>query len=214
VGIAKRRWWLLTLPPVIGFFVALLYSASLKNTYQSEMLIQIVPQRVPDAYVRSTVTIRTEDRMDSLEAMVKSRGQLEQLIAEFDLWPEERAHLPLEDVVDHMRMAIGVSLVRPGRNMPPDSFYVRFMYGDPEIASIRMRATAGRLRTRPTSSSRPSSPRPRRGWKRTSARWSSSDSGMRDGCRRSPSSTCRPSAGIRHSCRVCSSLSRAIATAS
>jgi polysaccharide chain length determinant protein (PEP-CTERM system associated) len=135
VGIAKRRWWLLTLPPVIGFFVALLYSASLKNTYQSEMLIQIVPQRVPDAYVRSTVTIRTEDRMDSLEAMVKSRGQLEQLIAEFDLWPEERAHLPLEDVVDHMRMAIGVSLVRPGRNMPPDSFYVRFMYGDPEIAA-------------------------------------------------------------------------------
>ena len=37
-------------------------SATLPNLYQSEVLVAIVPQRVPDTFVRTTVTLRTEER--------------------------------------------------------------------------------------------------------------------------------------------------------
>src|SRR5215203_1602185 len=121
LSIVKRRWWIVAGAATVGLFVALTIARSLTDTYQSEMLIQIVPQRVPDAYVRSTVTMRTEDRMDALEALVKSRAQLERLVNEFDLYQEERRRMPLEDVIDAMRDVIVVDLVRPGRNMPPDS---------------------------------------------------------------------------------------------
>jgi polysaccharide chain length determinant protein (PEP-CTERM system associated) len=131
----KRRWWLLVTPALIGLFCALLVSSRLPDVYQSEMLIQIVPQRVPASIVQTTVPIKTEDRMDSLGERVKSRAQLERLITELNLYPAERTRLPMEDLVGRMRSSILVDLVRPGRYAPPDSFYVRFTYGDPEVAA-------------------------------------------------------------------------------
>lgn len=134
-AIAKRRWWIAVAPAAVGAMLALLVSASLPDTYQSEMLIQIVPQRVPDRLVPNIVTEKTEDRMDSLEAQVKSRAQLEQLIREFGLYREAGREATTEDLVDRMRRAIVVELVRPFRGMPPDSFYVRFTYHEPAVAA-------------------------------------------------------------------------------
>lgn len=137
--ILKRRIWLLLIPPAISLFGALIYSASLPNVYQSDMLIAIVPQRVPDAFVRSTVTLRTEERLDALAVQVTSRTLLEQLIREFDLYPVERLRLPMEDVVDAMRLAVAVELERPRRGPrgpeAPHAFHVRFTYTDPDVAA-------------------------------------------------------------------------------
>src|SRR5574339_446756 len=131
VSIAKRRWWLLPGPVVLCSFIALIVSSHVRDTYQSEMLIQIVPGRIPDRMVANTVPTRTEDRMDSLQALVKRRTELEKLIQEFNLYPQMRANAPLTDVVDTMRAAIAVEMVRPNRMLPPDSFYVRFTYPEP-----------------------------------------------------------------------------------
>jgi polysaccharide chain length determinant protein (PEP-CTERM system associated) len=127
--------WLIAVTLVLGSYGALVVSAQLRDMYRSEMLVQIVPQRVPDSYVQSTVTMRTEDRLESLSQQVMSRTQLERLITEFDLYPDERAKLPLEDVVDLMRSRIGRELVRPTRNEPADAFYLRFTYPDARVAT-------------------------------------------------------------------------------
>jgi protein tyrosine kinase modulator len=66
---------------------------------------------------------------------VTSRTQLEQMIREFDLFPRERARLPMETVVDTMRSSISVELVRSARNEPVDAFHVKFTYGDPDVAT-------------------------------------------------------------------------------
>lgn len=103
------------------------------------MLIAIVPQRVPDAFVRTTVTMRTDERLDAITVQVTSRTLLEQLIEEFNLYPEERGGLPLEDVIQQMRAAIQVELERPRRGPrgpePPSAFHVRFTYTDPQVAA-------------------------------------------------------------------------------
>jgi polysaccharide chain length determinant protein (PEP-CTERM system associated) len=144
VGLGKRYWWIVVATTVIGAFAALMVSASEKDIYQSEMLIQIVPQRVPDAIVRSTVTVKTEDRMDSLEAQVKSRTSMERLIREFNLYPADVASMPMEDVVGKLRGAIEIELVRAARHLPADAFYVKFTYSDRGIAQ-RVTSAVGNL---------------------------------------------------------------------
>ena len=137
--ILRRRVWLLVVPPILALFVALLVSATLPNLYQSEMLIAIVPQRVPDTFVRSTVTLRTEERLDAITSQITSRTVIEQMINEFDLYDEERGQLPMEDVVQIMRDSIEVVLESsPGagpRTGAAARVHVRFTYRDPNIAA-------------------------------------------------------------------------------
>ena len=94
-----RQRWLVIVPLFLGVMGGLLYSRSQPSLYRSDAVIQVVPQRVPESYVSSTVTERVEDRLRALAQQVLSRTQLEKLITEFNLFPEERQKYPLEDVV-------------------------------------------------------------------------------------------------------------------
>lgn len=139
VEMAKRRVWLIAIPPLVGLLVALIVSSRVPNVYQSDMLIAIDPQRVPDSYIRSTVVLRADLRMDQLSVQVMSRTNLERMITELNLYPELRAVLPIEDVVALMGRNIEVQLERP-RNGPqgpeaPHAFRVRFRHPDPEVAA-------------------------------------------------------------------------------
>ena len=49
LSMARRRGWLVALPPLLLLFVALLISSRVPDFYQSDMLIAVDPQRVPDA---------------------------------------------------------------------------------------------------------------------------------------------------------------------
>ena len=135
--VLRRSWGRLVTPILACTFGALVVSALLPNMYESNMLVQIIPQRVPDSYVRSTVTLKTEDRLSAVSQQVMSRTQLEQVIKDFNLYPKDRERLPMEDVVDKMRLGIApLELVRrAGSSSPADAFYVRFRYPDAEIAT-------------------------------------------------------------------------------
>ena len=128
--IIATRGWIVAVSLVACTYAALVVSASLRNVYRAETLIQVVPQRVPDAYVRSTVTLKTEDRLEALSAQVMSRTELERLIKEYNLYPRERDRYPMQDVVDRMRLNITKELVRAAVERPVDSFYLRFTYSD------------------------------------------------------------------------------------
>ena len=135
VRIAKAGAPLIVVPAAVGLLAALIVSSRLPNVYQAETLIQIVPQRVPDTYVRSTVTIKTEDRLDALGNQVQSRTQLERMISELNLYPKERAVRPMQDVVEQMRGGMSIETVRPNRVAPVDAFYLRFKYENPVMAA-------------------------------------------------------------------------------
>ncbi len=139
VQMARRRVWLIVIPPLTTLFAALLYSSTIPNVYESDMLIAIDPQRVPDSFVRSTVTLETTRRMDALTVQVLSRTVLQRMIEDFDLYRDERRRLPLEDVVARMRENIKVPLEIPrprwGQEPTPTAFHVRFTYPDPNVAA-------------------------------------------------------------------------------
>ena len=135
LAMALRWKWVIIVPFLLGSYVALVYSSRLPNIYQSDMLIQVVPQRIPSSFVQSTVTLRTVDRLSALTEQILSRTELERLITEMDLYPEARARLPMQDVVENMRRSqIVIDPVLGGPRGDADSFYIRFSYPDPTVA--------------------------------------------------------------------------------
>ncbi len=137
--LARRYWLALIGIPAVTFFAALLYSSTVADLYQSEMLIAIDPQRVPEIFVRSTVTLETDRRMDAIAVQVLSRTAMQGLVEQFGLYAEQRAKTPLEDVLAKMHDDVTIQLERPraGRaaSNEPSAFHVRFVYTDPEIAA-------------------------------------------------------------------------------
>jgi polysaccharide chain length determinant protein (PEP-CTERM system associated) len=125
---ALRRTWLIILPPILVGSIVFAYAWRLPNLYRSETLILVVPQRVPEGYIRSTVTTPIEDRLRSMQEQIRSHSRLEQVIRDFGLYVDLREKFPMEEVVAMMQDQILVSPVRG------DSFRVGFTSGDPQVA--------------------------------------------------------------------------------
>jgi polysaccharide chain length determinant protein (PEP-CTERM system associated) len=89
----------------------------------------VIPQRVPDQYVKSTVTATVEDRLPSISNQILSRSRLERTINDFNLYSRERAAGGImEDIVQRMRDDIDVQL--EGQ----DSFRVSYISRDAQTA--------------------------------------------------------------------------------
>jgi protein tyrosine kinase modulator len=101
LAIAKRRFWLLVVPFAVISATTAVVVRKLPDRYMSQATIQIVPQRVPDTYVKSPVT--TRDRLRTIQQTILSRTRLERIIEEFNLYPDERRSGIMEDVVQRMR---------------------------------------------------------------------------------------------------------------
>ena len=133
----RNRWWLIV-PTFAGVLGGLLYSRSQPSLYRSDAVIQVVPQRVPESYVSSTVTERVEDRLRALSQQVLSRTQLEKLVVDFSLFPAERQRMPLEDVIIKMAERVRIEPLVVGqasrRDTQSEAFRVSFDYEDPIVA--------------------------------------------------------------------------------
>ena len=130
VQVARRRKWLIILPALLAGVIGAAVVTYLPNVYRSETLILVVPQRVPESYVRSTVTARIEDRLQSISQQILSRTRLEQIVTDFNLYAKERADKQLmEDVVERMRTRdIGIDIIKG------DAFRVSYKASDPRTA--------------------------------------------------------------------------------
>jgi polysaccharide chain length determinant protein (PEP-CTERM system associated) len=131
LAILWLRKWLLILPTMLAAGGAAIYASKLPDKYQSETLILVVPQRVPESYVRSTVTARIEDRLNSIQQQILSRSRLERIIKDFNLYRQERQTMVMEDVVQRMRLDIQGPRIERG-----DAFRVGYVSSDPKMAQL------------------------------------------------------------------------------
>lgn len=130
IRVVKQRRWFVLIPFAIGVALAPFLARFAPEQYRSETLIMVVPQRVPDDYVKPTVTQSVADRLPAITDQILSRSRLERIIEEMNLYPEERKRMVMEDVVAQMRRDVGVQV--EGRDA--DSFRVSFVSSDPETA--------------------------------------------------------------------------------
>jgi polysaccharide chain length determinant protein (PEP-CTERM system associated) len=129
VRIAWRRKWLIALPALLVAVAVAAWTHYLPDQYRSDTLILVVPQRVPESYVRSTVTTNIEDRLQAISQQILSRTRLESIIQDFNLYVTERKTGLMEDVVERMRTKdIQIDIVKG------DAFRVSYTSDNPRTA--------------------------------------------------------------------------------
>jgi uncharacterized protein involved in exopolysaccharide biosynthesis len=86
-----------------------------------------VPQRIPESYVRSTITTKLSDRLQGISQQILSRTRLDRIIQDFNLYVEERRRGEMaEDVVERMRNKYIEVKIEQG-----DAFRVGFIGTEP-----------------------------------------------------------------------------------
>jgi polysaccharide chain length determinant protein (PEP-CTERM system associated) len=126
---AWRRRWFFLIPFATVLAGAVFYVNRMPDRYRSETLILVVPQRVPESYVRSTVTSRIEDRLQTISQQIMSRTRLERIVQDFDLYQDDRQQMPMQDVIERMRTRdIQVQIVKG------DAFGVSYTAESPQMA--------------------------------------------------------------------------------
>lgn len=129
--ILLRRKWLIVFLVLFTILGASVYCVVTPELYKSSTTILIVPQRIPETYVRSTVNLRIEDRLGTLQQQVMSRTRLMTVIEDVGLFREERRKVPPEALIGQMQKRIDVQVL-PGK----DAFTISFSHEAPQMAMI------------------------------------------------------------------------------
>jgi polysaccharide chain length determinant protein (PEP-CTERM system associated) len=138
LDILRRRKWLILGCFLPALLVAVVVASMMPAVYESEALVLVVPQRIPEKFVSPTVTTDVADRIRTISQQILSRTRLERIIEEFNLYPEQRRRGIMQDVVDNMRANhIRVDIPRQRRRRSDDtgtSFRLAFRTDSPRKA--------------------------------------------------------------------------------
>jgi succinoglycan biosynthesis transport protein ExoP len=107
----RRAWWIAAIPLALTGSIAVVVARALPDVYYAQSVIRIVPPRLPDNYVKGTVTLALPDRLDAATRQVFSPQQIEALIAELDVYPTARGRVPADALVRWFRSSIRVAPV-------------------------------------------------------------------------------------------------------
>ncbi len=126
-----RRVWFFIIPFVVVIAGTGLYVYMVPKEYRATTLILVTPQKVPADFVRPTVTSRIEERLQSIGQEIMSRTRLEQIIKEFNLYPEEVKSSKMEGIVAVMQKNIEVQI----KGREGGYFTISYIGKDPQIVT-------------------------------------------------------------------------------
>ena len=132
-----RKRWFIAIPTVMIVSMTAVYSMFLPDRYRASTTILIIPQRVPESFVRPTVNAGLSERLNIMSQTILSRTRLERIIQEFNLYERERLQeqMIMEDVVERMRRDINLNVPRTARRRGgPENFSVSFQSTEPRTA--------------------------------------------------------------------------------
>ena len=125
-----RRKWLIVFSILFILFGASVYCVVTPERFKSSTTILVVPQRVPENYVKSTIGIKIEDRLGTIKQQVMSRTRLVVVMDELGLFKEDRKKNPVEEVVDEMRKRITIEVRHT------DAFTLSFVHENRQMAML------------------------------------------------------------------------------
>jgi polysaccharide chain length determinant protein (PEP-CTERM system associated) len=142
LDILRRRKWYIVFSILVILFGASVYCVVTPEKYKSSTTILVVPQRVPEGYVRSTITTNVNERLNTIRQQVLSRTRLLAVMEELGLYKEERKTLPIEVVVETMRRSIEIQVASATagggrrRDGGEDAFTLAVTHGNPQMAML------------------------------------------------------------------------------
>lgn len=131
--LVKYKWPCLigTLSLTLVFTVII---GKLPNVYEATTTILVDPQQVPEKYVSTVVSPDSYSRLNTLTQQVLSRSRLQEIIERFNLYPDRRRSLSLEERVDEMRHDITIE-VKQGSGMELSTFSLTYQGKQPILVA-------------------------------------------------------------------------------
>jgi polysaccharide chain length determinant protein (PEP-CTERM system associated) len=108
--IIHRKWLVLGTFAIVSA-ATFIVSSRLPDIYTSSTLILVDPQKVPETYVKSTVTGDLRNRLGTLQQQILSATRLQKVIDSLNLYPVQRKSMAREDVIAMMQKDVSVSIV-------------------------------------------------------------------------------------------------------
>ena len=137
-----RMKWLIVFTFLFVFFGAVVFIVVVPPQYKSTTTILIIPQRVPEAFVQSTVSIGVEGRLATIQQQVTSRTVLTKVMDELGLFSKLKQKALPEEIIERMRKRIEIDVAQDSRReRSTEAFSISFAYEDPKLAML----TASRL---------------------------------------------------------------------
>lgn len=129
----RRKWWAI-IPLLLVAAGTVVYSQRLPNRYRSSALVLVVPPKVPANVVKPVANQPLQERLAAMQQQILSRTNLERIILELNLYPEERKTVLMDQVVEGMRRDVSVTPQRVSRRQQPNNFTVTYASADPHTA--------------------------------------------------------------------------------
>ncbi len=134
LAILKRRWWIVLLPLLILPIVSYCFSFTIPPQYQSQTLVLIKGQTVPEGYVKPVVAEDLDSQLASMKEQILSRSRLQPILESYNLYGN--THMDMDDRLNLMRKSIEIkpihSEIEHASGLP--GFYISFKANDPRIA--------------------------------------------------------------------------------
>lgn len=138
--VRRHRAWILG-PLFAALVISVVVAFLWPDTYVSIATIRVVPPQVPENFVPANVNTDVQGRVNSLIQLILNRATLTNIINTHNLYKKERERLPLDDVIENMRLddikccplLQTANTQRSERNQYP-AFQIGFAYNNRFIA--------------------------------------------------------------------------------
>jgi len=132
-----RKWIIVTVFVVVTSLIIASVQA-LPNVYTAQTLILVDPQKVPETYVKSTVTGSVRDRLSTLSQQILSATRLQKIIDELHLYQAEKKKMAREEIIAQMRKDITTTVVSDfGPAQDLQAFRISYNGTDPrQVAQV------------------------------------------------------------------------------
>jgi len=129
-----RRRWVIVFSVLSILFAASVYCVVTPELYKSSITILIIPQTVPEDYVRSTISVKVDQQLATIKQQVLSRTTLTKAMDELRLFEKERKKLSSEGLFAMMRKRIEIDVVRGAGRDSSEAFSLSFLHEKPKEA--------------------------------------------------------------------------------
>ena len=145
LGALRRRKWIGIVVGVLGVAAAVAVSKIWPSTYTSTATILIEEPDVPTDLVKSTVSTYAQERLEVIQQRVMTSQNLDEVIKEFNLYPEQQETSPRSALINKLRSNVALMVVSANLSGQPQqranqqpkasiAFNLSFSSEDPKLA--------------------------------------------------------------------------------
>jgi polysaccharide chain length determinant protein (PEP-CTERM system associated) len=137
IEVVRRRLYLTLLPFLFVLAAGTSLAFFLPSLWMAKATILVDRQKIPESFVKATITTDVETQLLGLSQQIMSSGQLMKIIETHDLYPRIRGKRSADEVVERMRRDIRIEFQndeRDRRNPRTIGFSVLYTATTPQTA--------------------------------------------------------------------------------